>query len=499
MPKIARDYTDLLIRIHPWNETRQCYPVEAWLNDSIHFGDGAMSIDCSALEAMEDDVAAYGLALFNALFAGLVRRAYDRAVGYAEAHTDGQLRLRLWIAPQAPELHALIWERLHTSKYNRVSPLTATAQTPFSRYTGLEIAELPPITTRPLRMLVAIANPADLIDYGLMVIDVEQEVDNLLTALGGLQRGGQLRLTLMPGRTGLSAALQARLRQAGATIREGSTTLDSLLHELSTLPGYHILHFLGHGAFRQTTAFLFLENADGLTIPHKDADFVNPMATLDPPPHLIFLAACESAKRDPQNGNPYIGLAPQLAQIGVPAVIAMQDTIPLAIARELSQNFYRYLLEHGVVDRALNQARLLLLENDPKAWATPALFMRLKNGQLFTADPVRKALRALLEAPLFNPLQKDGLYLPLEVRHFSGNALTIDFDALLKENTRADRHHHGYTGPPQKRRGSVWPAGDCPGWGCRHGQDNRNAAYRPHHGSAITGTKRRPSRHSGLC
>ncbi|HQE92895.1 MAG TPA: CHAT domain-containing protein [Anaerolineae bacterium] len=438
MPKTAqRSYTDLLVRIHARDEARQCYPVEAWMNEAVHFADGEMHIDHETLEATENTPVTYGQTLFYALFSGPIRRAYDRAIGYAEARTNGQLRLRLWIDPHAPELHALAWERLHFLKENTPSPMAATVQMPFSRYSGLEVAESMPITARPIRMLVAIANPADLIDLRMAPIAVEQEVESLVAALSGLQRTGQLHVTLLPGRTGLSDAVHARLEQAGYTLLDGNTTLDTLIRELSTAPGYHILHFLGHGAFSSTQGVttLFLEDADGYADPQKDADFVNPIAALDPPPHLIFMAACESAKRDPHNGNPYIGLAPQLVQAGIPAIVAMQDTITPQNARELSQDFYRHLLEHGVVDRAMNQARLLLLENGEAAWAVPALFMRLENGQLFAADPVRSALRAMLQADVFNPLAEGGAYLPLEVRHFSGGSPAVDFDALTQENT----------------------------------------------------------------
>jgi hypothetical protein len=253
MPESAqRDHTDLLIRIHPWDDARQCYPVEAWMNTTVHFADGEMHLDHDALQAAENDITAYGLALFDALFSGAMRRAYDRAIGYAEARTDEQLRLRLWIDPHAPELHALLWERLYAPRQNTVSPLTATIKTPFSRYTGLEIAAPAPIGTRPIRMLVAVANPTDLIDQGMTPIDVDYEIDTLTSTLDSLQRTGQLHAILLPGRTGLSADIRARLEQAGYVVRDGPTTLDTLIRELATAPGCHILHFLGHGAFSRS-------------------------------------------------------------------------------------------------------------------------------------------------------------------------------------------------------------------------------------------------------
>ncbi len=437
MPKSAqRDHTDLLIRIHPRDDAQQCYPVEALMNGTVHFAGGEMRLNQAALQAIENDVPAYGLALFDALFSGAIRRAYDRAIGTAETR-GGQLRLRLWIDPHAPELHALLWERLHELRQNTVTLLSTAAQTPFSRYTGLEITAPAPISIRPIRMLVAIANPADLIDQGMTPIDVDQEIDTLTSALDGLQRTGQLHVTLLPGRTGLNADIRARLEQVGYVVRDNSTTLDTLIHELATTPGYHILHFLGHGAFSraQEATTLFLEDASGLTDARRDAEIVAQLGATNPQPHLIFLASCDSAKRDPQNANPYVGLAPQLVQVGIPAIIAMQDAIAPHIARELSRDFYRDLLEHGSVDRALNHARFLLLENDPQAWAIPALFMRLDNGQLFAADPIIGALRTMLLADVLNPLSTGGAYLPLEVHHFSGVVHNVDFNALGEENT----------------------------------------------------------------
>ncbi len=438
MPKSTqREHTDLLVRIQPWDEARQCYPAEAWMNGTVHFADGEMHLDHNALQAAENDIAAYGIALFHTLFSGAIRRAYDRAMGAAETRSGGQLRLRLWIDPHAPELHALLWERLHELRQNTVASLSTSVQTPFSRYTSLEIAAPAPIGVRPIRMLVAIANPADLIDQGMTPIDVNHEIDTLLSALNGLQRTGQLHVTLLPGRAGLNAELRARLEQAGCVVPDGATTLDTLTRELVTAPGYHILHFLGHGAFSraQGTTILLLEDANGFTDARRDAEIVAQLGAINPPPYLIFLAACDSAKRDPQNANPYVGLAPQLVQAGIPAIIAMQDIIAPWLARELGRDFYRDLLEHGCVDRALNHARLLLLENDPQAWAIPALFMRLDNGQLFTADPVISALRTMLLADILNPLPADGAYLPLEVRHFSGALRSVDFNALAEENT----------------------------------------------------------------
>ena len=56
-------------------------------------------------------------------------------------------------------------------------------------------------------------------------------------------------------------------------------------------------------------------------------------------------------------GARFLGLAPKLVAAGVPAVLAMQDLVPIKTATEFSATFYRELLEYGQVDRASNAAR----------------------------------------------------------------------------------------------------------------------------------------------
>jgi len=378
-------YANLLIHIRPWDEAGQCYPVDATLHDGGHFSGGELCLDRARLRAAELDPERYGLALFDALFSGPIRRAYDKATGYAEAQTGGRLRVRLWVDHGAAELHALAWERLHHVRQAIACPVAASAELPFSRYVGLERREPGPVTDWPVRVLFALSNPTDLSDYGLVPLDVEKEVTNLLEPLGDLRQVRGLRVTLMPGRTGLGVRNQVFQKKPGFSVHEGVTSLDNIIRLLTRDAGYHVLHFLGHGRFdrKSGTAALLLEDEGGRVQWARDQDIVAQLQSARPLPHLVFLAACESARRDPEDGNPFVGLAPRLVEAGVPAVVAMQDRVPVATARDLTRDFYRYLLEHGSVDLALNQARLLLFESDNTNWAVPVLFMRLREGRLF--------------------------------------------------------------------------------------------------------------------
>jgi CHAT domain-containing protein len=98
-------------------------------------------------------------------------------------------------------------------------------------------------------------------------------------------------------------------------------------------------------------------------------------------PDLVFLAACESAKS--ATGDAFRGIAQQVVQAGVPAVVAMQGSVSMVTARQFSAECYRGLLRHGVVDLAVNQARSVLLSEECPDALLPVLFMRLRDGKVW--------------------------------------------------------------------------------------------------------------------
>ena len=181
---------------------------------------------------------------------------------------------------------------------------------------------------------------------------------------------------------------------------ERSATLENIGQ---CLTNHHVLHFLGHGTFRDGQGSLFLENEDRTGAWVTEADLV-PKLRRDEL-RLVFLAACESAKQD--QGLPiqratkldsFTGLAARFVKEGIPAVVAMQDVVSPDAAFRLAGEFYRQLfLRHGMVDRALNEARNLLYRDQQQDWTIPVLYMRLRTGQLATINPVWAALQSRRE------------------------------------------------------------------------------------------------------
>jgi hypothetical protein len=412
---MERTYGDLLIRIQAWDQARQFYPTEAEHDGGSVFKDG-LRLNQEALHQVEQDAEAYGLALFDALFTGAVRSAYDRAIGRAEVSTEGRLRIRLAIGEGAGELRALRWERLHRRQGTQAVALAMSATTPFSRYTDVEFPKPQPVSERPLRLLVAIANPTNLESYRLAPVDVAAEVQTLVKALGDLRRTNVADVILMPGRTGLPAELRGLLVDESYQIHAGATSLDQILRRL---PGPHLLHVIGHGTFsRQSDAHarreaaLLLEQEDGTVQIVKERELSARLSAVGTLPHLVFLAACDSANLAGE--HPFVGLAPRLVQSGVPAVVAMQDKVPMVAARQLAGDFYRSLVDHGEIDRALNQARLLLYDQRVPDWSIPVLYTRLKQAlfdvsrQPATTD-LAKAVRTGINPFEFgNPVAPEG-------------------------------------------------------------------------------------------
>ena len=210
---------------------------------------------------------------------------------------------------------------------------------------------------------VAIANPANLEDFGLTSIDSDQEWDLLQKAVAGNRN---VELSRLPDPCTLPAR-QAALRK-----------------------GFHILHFVGHGQFLkdQGQAVLYLADENNSVALATDVAIGGMLARQlmdagiapDDKLRLVHLSSCQTAVRSPADA--FRGLAPQLVASGVPAVLAMQHVVPVAVAHAFSQTFYRELVEHGEVDRASNAARSSLVTAGISGAGIPVLFMRLRSGQL---------------------------------------------------------------------------------------------------------------------
>ncbi|MBN2390992.1 MAG: CHAT domain-containing protein [Anaerolineae bacterium] len=343
-------YTDLEIHIRPRQEDG--YPVDIRLDGEQAF-QGTMRAGILPWIS-SGDLRKDGQWLFDTLFADTsLRDAWVRASERSPDHR----RIRLWIDTDAPELHAVPWELLHDGD----TFLAADAATPLSRYLPGIGAWGYTVLQGPLRVLAVIANPTDLADYKLAPLDIVQERSVLNAALDELP----------PNRRRLD-------------VLDAPVTLARLEDQLRA-GNYHILHLVAHGVVnqRQGQAALYLQDDNGQTEVVTATDFAAMLERLehDHCPHLVFLAACQTAAQG--TADAFRSFGPTLLDAGIPAVVAMQDVIAIRSARTLSGTFYGQLAQHGAVDVALNAARGTLLTHGQPDAVVPVLFLRRRDGQVW--------------------------------------------------------------------------------------------------------------------
>jgi CHAT domain-containing protein len=127
-----------------------------------------------------------------------------------------------------------------------------------------------------------------------------------------------------------------------------------------------------------------VDNKTGGTWLVDDARFADIFLGVDDHLGLVSLATCESAKSDSPQG--FLGIAPQIVQRGVPAVVAMQYSVLISTAEVFLEDFYKAIAAREPVDWAVQWARKAVSQEaglDNREFATPVLYMRAKDGNIF--------------------------------------------------------------------------------------------------------------------
>ena len=148
---------------------------------------------------------------------------------------------------------------------------------------------------------------------------------------------------------------------------------------------FHILHFIGHGdrdeeSDEYTLVFVDGDGEPDLVPGSALGTILGRYSSLQ----LVLLNACEGARTDYR--DPFKGVASALVKAGISVVVAMQGAITDGAASNFAGAFYEKLIAMAMpYDDALFSARRNLFAGGRKylEWATPVLFSRTKNGQIF--------------------------------------------------------------------------------------------------------------------
>lgn len=303
-------------------------------------------------ETNQDLLKSLGQELYQLLFPSPIHAHFQQTEAVARS-VNSKLRLRLRI--EANSLASLPLEFMYRTSGDHF--LAQNPNTVLSRYLNLP---LPPNRVRrregPLHLLTIIANPTD--QYPL---DPDGWENIVQQALATPIKNSQITMQTVK----------------RATFKEIRNAL------LQQKPD--IIQFVGHGIYQQGKGYLALvDDKTNKTWLVDDERFANILLGFEDHLGLVSLATCESAKSDSPQG--FLGIAPKIVQRGIPAVVAMQYSVLIKTAEVFLENFYTSIAARKPVDWAVQWARNAVsieMGTDNREFATPVLYMRAEDGEIF--------------------------------------------------------------------------------------------------------------------
>ncbi|MDL2352546.1 MAG: CHAT domain-containing protein [Pseudomonadota bacterium] len=312
-----------------------------------------------------------GVQLFDALFSGETREVLRSAEDAAKRNPDKtgvRIRLSMNLAAEGmAEVASLPWELMRRRNQN---PLVVSVNTPVVRAFDTPISvPLHPIIGK-LKILLLVSNPKGTSPLNLG--DEKARICKIWDALDNIEY--------------VECRPEARL------------ILDALSQD-----EFHVVHYMGHGNFDSGLGGqVIMESADGSEQPISGNTFATWLQ--DEPLRLVFLNACNTGMTGEQTGlHPFAGVASALIGSGVPSVVAMQFPISDEAAIIFAETFYKRIAQGLPVEQAMSEGRKGLLDRTGSEWATPVLYMRAANGDLFDRSS-GKATAAPDQAAVVEPV-----------------------------------------------------------------------------------------------
>ncbi len=307
------------------------------------------------------DVDRLGAVLFDAVFSGGVRELFLESVSGVRAQQE-VLRICLQIDitdPALARLASLPWEFMQHRERNE--PLVLSSATTLIRRLPTVSRFEPPPFVPPVRVLFVMADA----------------------------RGN---LDLQAERAEIEAALKRTGTPIEVVFRERMTWIefDEELHRND----YHVVHFMGHGAFESDTGLLEFQDQ---AVPGRE---VGVRLLKEPATRLAVLNACRTAEVPRvAGGDAFASVAASLALAGVPAVIAMQFPVTDRAAIAFATRLYEGIAMQRSVEQAVDDARAGMRAVSRQEWGTPVILLR-GPGDLFSAPaapaPTADAMQAEL-------------------------------------------------------------------------------------------------------
>jgi len=350
---VFRSYVDFEIRIRA--DHTMGYVVEvsspggdAHNNLILPTQDSAYQSLLDRIQTLDTDEALLtelGQLLFRSIFHGPIKDVYSRTQGLLTE--DQGFRLRFNIDAALTDISQLPWEFIYDPDLGPLTMLDA----PIVRYIPLPTLEPRGRTSLPLRVLITMALPSP-------TLEMKYELAEVCDALDRLKEQDLVTIHIEEHLT--------------------RSTLQRLLRE-----HFHVWHFIGNGGITSdgSSETLVLEDTGGVGAPISAMDLrilLNRSGL-----QLVILDAGHNAQLITSS---YRRIAPALIHAQIPAVVAMQSTVPHQTTRVFASEFYRTLIENYPIDACLTEGRKAILQiaglSRPD-WGIPVLYTRARDGRLF--------------------------------------------------------------------------------------------------------------------
>jgi hypothetical protein len=317
-----------------------------------------------------------GINLWQWLFDGVIESSLNRSQGIAQGQGKA-LRLRLEV--RDPDLISLPWEIMQPDAGKQA--ISLSQQVLFSRTTS-DVDALPVLRSESsLNVLLVLGQDA--------APDLSQSGDELKRLK--LEQEAQALTRILKERQGIN-----RLAAPCFVDTLLQPTSGELIDRLES-GQYNVLFYAGHGVPAPDGGLLFLRP----NLPMNGTELAQVLTRCRV--KLAVFNACWGAQPEQQGAEtiPRSSLAEVLLHHGVPAVLAMRDSITDQEALSFIATFAQALAERMPIDQAVAVARqhlLTLFRFNHQAWTLPVLYMHPEfDGELI--KPIAEGLTQIPHTP----------------------------------------------------------------------------------------------------
>ena len=369
-----------------WQEmfAMRSVPMVPYLSGIMRQEDRALATDtpASALPYSVRLMQTLGIHLWQWLFSGTIQTALNQSQGIAMGRNQ-PLRVRLDV--RDPDLIGIPWEIMQAQA--GMPAISLGQQVLFSR-TISDVGALPTMRSeQTVNVLVVLGQDATIANGPVTTAPPETST---------------VRLRLEQEALALRRVLQNVSHfatTAGCFVDTlVQPTPAELLQKLNS-GRYNVLFYAGHGVPAPDGGMLFLSP----TATMNGTELAQVLVRVGV--KLAVFNACWGALPDQRSGQtiPRSSLAEVLLHHGVPAVLAMRDSITDDEALAFIQTFAQALAERLTIDHAVAIARqnlLTLFKFNQQAWTLPVLYMHPE----FDGELVKPLAEGLTQIPM-NPTQ----------------------------------------------------------------------------------------------